>query len=247
VLNDGVLIHVDETTGEEGRTSIGPAAARNVLAVGLRAVWAATDSVTPIDPATDRAGRSVRGLTGSISIAVDPRGHRVLTLIDGGLAVIDPARVSVVQPLIDVGTSQDLVIAGPEGIWLLDNLDGTITPVSDALVVGDPIRLQGDLVSMAAADGAVWVVDASGASVVPVDATSGEVGPTVDVGSKPVDVAAGDGAIWVASVGEGTITEIDTTTRTPRQTIDIGAPVAAIDVDPETGMVWAVVARLATG
>jgi DNA-binding beta-propeller fold protein YncE len=59
------------------------------------------------------------------------------------------------------------------------------------------------------AAGAAWVTSGSGDAVVRIDAATGEVTGSVQVGVVPVGIVEHDGLLWVANSGDGTVARID--------------------------------------
>jgi hypothetical protein len=150
-------------------------------------------------------------------------GGVVWVLADSGLSRID-ARTERVETL-DVGGHAMAI--GDRRVWVLDQVDGTVTPVDEGTgEVGPPIALGGNPTLMAFGHGALWVVDSAANTVqkVPVSGATGI--ETVMVGENPTDVAVGAGSVWVANSGGRTVTRIEPLGARVLSTIDVhGTPV----------------------
>jgi YVTN family beta-propeller protein len=113
-------------------------------------------------------------------------------------------------------------------LWRVDPV-GERRPLAIALPFGP------DAVTLAAGD--VWVANQLDDSVTRVDARTGAVGPTIEVGREPVAVAAGAGALWVANRLDGTVMRVDPARNRVTATIAVGE--RAEDVVAGVGAVWA--------
>jgi YVTN family beta-propeller protein len=71
-----------------------------------------------------------------------------------------------------------------------------------------------------------------------VDAATGEVVATIDVGPGPRFLAVGEGGVWVMNQTDGTISRVDPTTDTVIATIDSGAQIFGGDIAVGGGSVW---------
>ena len=84
-------------------------------------------------------------------------------------------------------------------------------------------RIGGTPVAVAVGEGAVWVADQTGGSVVRIDTADTTERSTAQVGDGPLAVAAGEGAAWVANA-EGTVRRLDPSTGEPS-----GPPIRVAD------------------
>ena len=97
-------------------------------------------------------------------------------------------------------------------VWVANTDAGTVTRIDARTgeIVGQPIPVGGQPVSVAAGDGATWVADRAGA-VTRIDAESnGSAGEPIPVEGSPVSLAVGDGAVWVANPYNSTVARIGT-------------------------------------
>jgi peptide/nickel transport system substrate-binding protein len=172
------------------------------IAVNDEGVWVADsvgDVVTPIDPETGEV---------LVSIAV---GDQPIDLADDGgeLWVANAASGSVsrvlgrdeVQP-VDVGEGPQAVAVGPDGVYVANFLDGTVSRIDPDTASTDTTRVGSGPTDLAFGGGSLWVSLGSAGSVKRIDPRSGSV-TTIPLGSYASDVAVGDGALWVSVRGAG--------------------------------------------
>jgi DNA-binding beta-propeller fold protein YncE len=89
---------------------------------------------------------------------------------------------------------------------------------------------------MTAADGVLWVLDASG-TVVRIDpATNRAAGRSVRIGASPQSLAVGGGSLWVANHEAGTVTRIEQASG--KFVADIPVPSEPHRVAYGAGAVW---------
>jgi streptogramin lyase len=88
---------------------------------------------------------------------------------------------------------------------------------------------------MAADEERVWLLEAVGDDVIPVDA-DGTARDPIAVGSDPSGIAVGLGAVWVSDEG-GDVYRIDPLTRETEE-IHVGGHLTAIAVDEQSETLW---------
>jgi len=109
------------------------------------------------------------------------------------------------------------ILSTADRIWVATCGEGVlneIDPRSNTIVQRIPVPIKGGREgAFAIVDGDLWipdnVSDTSSASVVRVNARTGEIMARVATGARSDVVVAGFGAVWVASSGTGVITRID--------------------------------------
>jgi YVTN family beta-propeller protein len=210
------------------------------LDVGFRTVWVGADpGIARFDPIDGDELRPVR-LGQGASVAVG--GGRVWAANPRGVLYrVDP-NTAAVEEEVEVGANAFDIAVGLGAVWIVDELDSTVTPVDiETLSADPPIAIAGDLTDIEAGAGGVWVVDERGGVVIAIDPTTLRPVDPIRVGAEPTDAAVGLDAIWVTNRGDGTISRIDPVTGSVTDTIDVGAPVSAIDVDERQGTLWVVV------
>jgi YVTN family beta-propeller protein len=202
---------------------------------------------SPDDETILRVDGGERGVVRTV-----PVGDRVTRLaVDGGIvwALGDrsgvlhrvSASAGVPGPSIHLGRPAGIdyranvgLASGGKGLWAsggrgrvmrIDPRTGRVMARVDAFEAPAGIAGEG---------ATVWVGDAIGDSVTPVDAT-GAADP-IRVGRGPSAVAAGAGAVWVADELDDAVTRIDPDRRTAVTTIAVGSAPTAIAVG--AGAVW---------
>jgi YVTN family beta-propeller protein len=175
--------------------------APTAIAVNADGVWVADslgDTVTPIDPETDDVLASV------------PVGDQPVDLADDGaeLWVANAASGSVshvagdeVQPR-DVGEGPHAVTLAPNGIYVANSLDGTVSRIDPDTNSTEATLVGQDPIDLAFAEGFLWVSFGSTGSVKRIDPDSGAVA-TIPLGSYAGSMAVSDGALWVSVRGPG--------------------------------------------
>ena len=99
------------------------------------------------------------------------------------------------------------------------------------------VKIGGEPVGIAAANGIVWVSGGSSGNVVGVDAATKKVVATVQVGGQLGGIAATSDAVWVSVFGSGSVVRIDPATRSIVRRVAVGGQPTGIAVDG-TGTVW---------
>jgi YVTN family beta-propeller protein len=89
-----------------------------------------------------------------------------------------------------------------------------------------------------AAEGAVWVANATQGTVSRIDPATNTVTRTTPVGRNPVRLAAGLGSIWVADETGQTVSSLEVRTGLLHRTIPVTGHISAEDLAVGAGMVW---------
>ena len=193
------------------------------------------------EPALDRIGLSSsapppspihsvsrdKDVVAAIPVGFVPQGiaaedGSVWVAADGYLWRIDPA-TSRVRSVVRVGVDPVGVVAGPEGMWVANQADATVSrvhPATNSVTATVPVGAGPGYLAEGA--GALWVANSGDGTVSRVDPETGKIVATVRVGANPGGIAFGQGAVWVANSGDGTVSRIDTETNQVVATIDVG-------------------------
>ena len=135
------------------------------------------------------------------------------------------------------------VAVGEGSVWVTgDVLNPTLWRIDQdrtRRTVAYPLPFGPDAVAVA--EGTVWVANQLDDSVTRVDARSGRVGRTIEVGHEPVALAASKGLVWVANRLDGTVSRIDAKTNRVTATVAVGD--TAEDVAVGAGVVWVATGR----
>ena len=184
------------------------------VAVGEEYVWVANAGDGTVSVVKPESGDVLRPLrVGPEPVALTVAGGVVWVVTRGrpSAITIDEGDVRLApQEPIELGPKPSDVAADGEGVWITDNIDGTVTQLdSEGGLVGDPIDVGPQLRGVAVGLGYVWVALGGDGTVVRLDPGTGErVGEPIPVGSDTADVAVGAGAVWAADAGESTVTEL---------------------------------------
>jgi class 3 adenylate cyclase/DNA-binding beta-propeller fold protein YncE len=155
---------------------------------------------------------------------------------DGQLERVDP-KMAKVDIDVHLEGAIDVVAADADGVWVLDELAGTVRQVdaNDGHVLATA-AVSSNARLLAAAEGGVWVLDTIAATVTFIDGATGAAHSPLGVGSSPTGIAVGFGAAWVADA-DGSLYRLDAVTNEVTST-SVGTPLTAVAVDEADGIVW---------
>jgi len=222
----GTVYRVNPSTAEiTARVNPAGGGGPHALALTRGAVWAATYlGIARIDPRSVKrvaflnVGRCPKGIVaanGRLWVAgsgrpprCDPFGNK-----EGSLISIDPATNRLVGRPIPLGRAPTALAAGNGALWVVDEVEGTLTRV-------DPTRRRivarvkvGQMpTALAVRAGSGWVANTGDGTVSRIDPRTDRVADTFRVGVAPRALAVGAGAIWVVSTGTGLLSRIDPVT-----------------------------------
>jgi DNA-binding SARP family transcriptional activator/ABC-type branched-subunit amino acid transport system substrate-binding protein len=173
------------------------------IAVGPQGVWVINpdESVSRIDPGSDRIVQTIRGL-GAAEVAAGPDGAWVVENT-GPVTIVklSPNSDRVVQRVHLPGGWVSSIAVGGGALWATDPGDGTLWRIDPAVPVARPIRLAVGAGDVAYGASAVWVSNGLRGTVSRVDPRTSEVTKTISLGNTPGRLAVGGGAVWVAVAG----------------------------------------------
>jgi streptogramin lyase len=207
-------------------------------------------TVVRYDPATKRIdgapvrlpftpGAIVAG-HGDLWIAGQVDGRRWITS-EGNYPVIrvarvDPSRraVTAVIPL-PLRSNGNRLVTTPNAVWVTDPAEGTLSrvwrvdPATNRLL-HPPLRAGEEPLALEALGGAVWSANHDDGTLRRMDAATGALEGTVDLGVEPHGMALGQGAIWVADAHHNAVLRVDPASGRTLARIPVGfepGPVAA--------------------
>jgi YVTN family beta-propeller protein len=206
----------------------------------------ASNSLSPVDLTSRKAGPQIRVGPGPQAIAATPNGTTIY--VANSLSdTVTPIAASTGKAgsAIRVGAAPWALALTPDGktLYVADNGSGTVTPVATATNrPGRPIPVGRDprAIAMAPGGGTAYVLNWLSGTVTPIVTATDQPGRPIPVGAFPVAYAFGPGArtLYVASFGAGTVTPVDTETGCPGRSLPAGyAPDA---VAATSGGVYAV-------
>jgi YVTN family beta-propeller protein len=207
-----------------------------------------SDSVTPIDTATNTAGAPIPLGAAPIAVAITPDGKTafVTTVANsdpstGSVTPIDTATNTAGTP-IPVGTFPLGVAITPDGktaYLATAEGDGMLTPIDIATsTVGTPIPIFGGLpvaVAITPDGKTAYVANGDENSVTPIDLATNTAEAPITVGNEPSAIAiTPDGkTAYVANDLSGSVTPIDTATNTAGTPITVAGNPVAVAITPD--------------
>ena len=205
-------------------------------------------TVTPVDLAKRRTGRSIRVGRDPQAIAITPDG-RTAYVVNSGSGTVTPINTATHRPgpSIRVGTEPQAIAITPDGrtAYVVNSGSGTVTPINTATHrPGPPVKVGTNPRAVAVTpDGRIaYVLDWGSATVTPIRTATGRAGRPIPVGGYPVAITiAPDGrTAYVAGYGSDTVTPITVATGRPHRPIPAGQAPDAIAVTQDGKTVYAV-------
>jgi YVTN family beta-propeller protein len=129
------------------------------------------------------------------------------------------------------------IAAGQGAIWVVGGRTlWRVNAATGRLVATIPLDFAA--ADVAAAAGAVWLVDEEGGVVVRLDTESQRVVARIRTGDSPHAAAGDSDTVWVANSGDGTVSRIDPRHNAVERTISVGP--RPVDIAVGLGAVWVV-------
>jgi len=155
----------------------------------------------------------------------------------------------VMAAKITVGKSPSGVAIAPNGVWVTNWYDNTLTridPATSKVLQTLPLTLTGlaGPEAIAFGDGSLWVTtteyDDGGnllaGSLVRVNPATGQQQATIPIGKGAYDVEVSPGAAWVALLADNSVLRVDTATNAVAATIPV--PGGPVGVAVGAGSLW---------
>ncbi len=225
-----VPAYVAPTGGGSGEAGSGRPRA---LVAGYR-----SNTVTPISPATAKAGKAIPVGSGPDAIALTPAGRTAYVANSGSGTVtpIDTANMRPGRP-IRVGSDPSAIAVAPDGrtAYVVDAGSNAVTPIDTATNRAQPpIRVGTSPRSIALVPHGrdAYVLDWGGSSITPIDLKTRKARPPIPVGSYPVAIAFAPhkSMAYVANNGSSTVTPVDTATNRASKPIAVAQAPNALAV-----------------
>jgi len=148
---------------------------------------------------------------------------------EGGNSVyeINPSNGDT-EASLPLGVATRAITSGDGYIWVTSWENGNVYKIdpSNATLAGTYTAPYSGpysgLYGITYSNGDLWVSGTNDASVAEINASTGVVVQSVNVGSTPLGIATGGGYVWVANSGSGTVTQINQKTGTVVNTITVG-------------------------
>jgi len=169
-------------------------------------VWVANSvdgTVSEFDATSGKQSRTFPAIAGVGGIVVDFGRVWVVSPSENNVVSLDPSSGQI-DDTIPVGVDPVAIAAGDGAVWVANRADGTISKISPQ----EPARLAftrpvgPEPVSIAAVQGGVWVGRADG-SLMQIDASTGDVVKTRNLGNPPQALAGTDKELDVAVRSSG--------------------------------------------
>ena len=215
VVVDGAtaLLRLDPATGVvEATVSLAspkPTAGVGVTSAGTpvvttkSSVWVVDPAgdVVRVDATTNRVVARIPGLEAN-TLAPDGDGIWVVTR-QNALARIDPATNRVAETITVPSDSLTSVTSAAGFLWATDPVGGAVWRIEPGTPrpVMKSIPLAFGAAGIAATDQAVWVANGVAGVMSKIDADTGTVSDTIQMGNAPMSVAATDGGVWTTIGG----------------------------------------------
>jgi YVTN family beta-propeller protein/autotransporter-associated beta strand protein len=205
-----------------------------------------SNTVTPINTATNTAGTPIAVGSSPIGLAISPDGKTIYVANDNSNTVtpIDTATNTAGPPIV-VGFNPFGVAITPDGktVYVTNSTTNTVTPFNTATnTAGTPITVGFFPAGLAVTpDGkTVYVANQFNNTVTPINTATNTAGAPIAVGSNPVGVAVSpDGkTVYVANAVSDTVTPINTATNTAGAPIPVGNTPIGIAVSPDGKTVY---------
>jgi YVTN family beta-propeller protein len=260
----GAVVGIDPATNAVVGKPLRVPANAEAIAVGNRALWAASvapgdlaaphdDAVTRIDLATGRSVATIKVRRAPLDLAVTPGAVWVPNSGGGGDSVtrIDPHTNRPAGRPITTGASPQSLAVGGGSLWVANHDARTVTRIDQASgkVLADiPVPSEPHRVAYGA--GAAWVGNWHDNSVSRIDPQSNRVvGSPIPIGSHHAgNLVVGAGGVWVTSdyrvdgaAEDVVVVRIDPQTNRAVETVAVGGH--PIDVAATKGAVWVSVAN----
>jgi streptogramin lyase len=118
---------------------------------------------------------------------------------------------AVAQLVEPVGQKPSDVAADADGVWITDNVDGTLTELDPVTgeSAGEPIEVGPQPRAVSLGLGYVWVAIGGDGTVLRIDPGTREVvGAPIPVGGDTPDVSVGADTVWAADFDGSTVSEL---------------------------------------
>lgn len=206
-------------------------------------VNSASDSVTPVDLVTRKAGHPIKVGARPVAVAV-AAGVRAAFVANSGSDSVTPIDLDrrVAGPAIAVGADPEAIAVTPDGRTALVVSRGAnaVTPIDVATRSAGtaiPVGIEPWKIAVMPDGRTAYVLDWGGRAVTPIDLTTRRAGAPIPVGEYPFAIAlAPNGATaYIADYGSDTVTPIDTASDQAGPAIQVGEAPDALAVTPDGG------------
>jgi peptide/nickel transport system substrate-binding protein len=167
---------------------------------------------------------------------VTVRGPGGLSSVPADSVAVINARSGAVESAVAVRRRPVGMAATPDGIWVANSVDRSVTHVSESGGT-ETIPVGPGPIAVAAGGGFIWVANADASSVSRVSPeTGGEVGERIQVGNGLSAIAYGANALWVANSVDGTVWRVDPSSGRKTLEVQVGPALRGLAVTDDA--VW---------
>ncbi len=153
------------------------------------------------------AATALAVLIGAVAFTIT-RGGGLSSVPADSVAVID-AGSATVERSVPVRRRPVGVVTTPEGVWITNSIDGSVTWLKDEGST-ETIGVGSGPIEVALGRNVIWVANANGQTVSRVSPQTGAiVGEPIATGNGLSDIAFGAGALWIANSVDGTVWRVD--------------------------------------
>jgi YVTN family beta-propeller protein len=200
-----------------------------------------SDSVTPINVATDKPGQAITVGSFPDAIAITPDGTTAY-VANRGSGTVTPidTTTSTAGQAIKVGAGPDAIAITPDGktAYVVNNGSGTVTPIDTTTsTAGQAIKVGAgpDAIAITPDGKTAYVVNNGSGTVTSINTATGTARTAVTVGSFPDAIAiTPDGkTAYAANGGSGTVTPVNTATSKAGQSVKVGFGPGFIAIAPD--------------
>src|SRR5271165_262114 len=221
---------------------LGGVASRASAAELYRAYVASNNSktglgqVTPIDVATNKAGKPIPATFDPHGIAITPNGKTAYVIGIGG---VTPIEVATNKPGTQIAAVGYGIAITPNGqtAYATNFGSDTVTPIDVATnEPGTPINVGSQPWGVAITPNGktAYVTNAASGTVTPIEVASNTAGTPITVGKQPEGVAITPNGktAYVTNLGSGTVTPIEVASNTAGTPISVGGNPVGIAITP---------------
>jgi YVTN family beta-propeller protein len=200
-----------------------------------------SNTVTPIDTATNVAGTAIPVDDSPVAVAITPNGEAayVANRSSESVTPIDTATNTAGTP-IAAGFAPDAIAITPDSktVYVVNQGGNTVTPIDIATnTAGAAIAVGSDPTGIAISpDGkTAWIADTGAGSITPIHTATNIAGTPIPVGGDPTGIAISSdgGTVWVTNLVSNTVTPIETATDVVGTPIPVGLFPSAVAISPD--------------
>ena len=217
------------------------------VALTAVSVWVAGTNpytIQRVDPKTDSIVARI-GLPGEACAGLATGFHSVWIPLCGkpnSLVRLDMRTNKIVVLPIGPAGEEGGIAVSEDSVWLISDDLGTLNRINPQTnLVRQKISVPSGSYNPIYSRERIWVTAVKSNSVTAIDASTGTVIKTIQVGPQPRFLTAGGGSIWTLNQGDGTVTRIDEKSFEVVATIHAGIPGQGGDIAYGDGSIWATV------